>query len=83
MNGHWVDIKAHDGGSFGAYVSTPPKVATAPNGQGPGIVLIQEIWGVNQHIRDVADSYALDLAIADFDHEKHGGVDRAVLLHAD
>ena len=60
MNGHWVDIKAHDGGSFGAYVSTPPKVATAPNGQGPGIVLIQEIWGVNQHIRDVADSYAMD-----------------------
>ena len=60
MNGHWVDIKAHDGGSFGAYVSTPPKAATAPNGQGPGIVLIQEIWGVNQHIRDVADSYAMD-----------------------
>lgn len=56
MNGHWIDIKAHDGGSFGAYVSTPPK-ATAG---GPGIVLIQEIWGVNQHIRDVADQYAMD-----------------------
>lgn len=54
MNGHWIDIKAHDGGSFGAYVSTPP------TGKGPGIVLIQEIWGVNQHIRDVADSYAMD-----------------------
>ncbi len=54
MNGHWVDIKAHDGGSFGAYVSTPP------TGSGPGIILIQEIWGVNQHIRDVADSYAMD-----------------------
>jgi carboxymethylenebutenolidase len=56
MNGHWIDIKAHDGGSFGAYVSTPPK-ATAG---GPGIILIQEIWGVNQHIRDVADQYAMD-----------------------
>ena len=56
MNGHWIDIKAHDGASFGAYVSTPPK-ATAG---GPGILLIQEIWGVNQHIRDVADQYAMD-----------------------
>lgn len=54
MNGHWVDIKAHEGGSFGAYVSTPP------TGVGPGIMLIQEIWGVNQHIRDVADAYAMD-----------------------
>lgn len=57
MNGHWIDIKAHDGGSFAAYVSTPPKAAQAG---GPGIVLIQEIWGVNQHIRDVADQYAMD-----------------------
>jgi carboxymethylenebutenolidase len=56
MNGHWIDIKAHDGASFGAYVSAPPK-ATAG---GPGIMLIQEIWGVNQHIRDVADQYAMD-----------------------
>jgi carboxymethylenebutenolidase len=56
MNGHWIDIKAHDGGSFGAYVSTPPKDTAG----GPAIVLIQEIWGVNQHIRDVADQYAMD-----------------------
>ena len=56
MNGHWIDIKAHDGGTFGAYVSTPPKDTAG----GPGIVLIQEIWGVNQHIRDVADQYAMD-----------------------
>ena len=56
MNGHWIDIKAHDGGTFGAYVSKPPKDTAG----GPGIVLIQEIWGVNQHIRDVADQYAMD-----------------------
>jgi len=54
MNGQWIDIKAHDGGSFGAYMSTPPK------GNGPGLVVIQEIWGVNEHIRDVADQYAMD-----------------------
>ena len=57
MNGHWIDITAPDGGSFGAYVSTPPKAAQTG---GPGIVLIQEIWGVNQHIRDVADQCAMD-----------------------
>ncbi len=56
MNGHWIDINAHDGGTFAAYVSTPPKHTAS----GPGIVLIQEIWGVNQHIRDVADQYAMD-----------------------
>jgi len=54
MNGQWIDIKAHDGGSFGAYLSTPPK------GRGPGLIVIQEIWGVNQHIRDVADQFAMD-----------------------
>ena len=56
MNRHWIDIKAHDGGSFGAYVSTPPRDTAG----GPSIVLIQEIWGVNQHVRDVADQYAMD-----------------------
>nr|WP_255640352.1 dienelactone hydrolase family protein [Aquitalea palustris] len=30
-----------------------------PTGSGPGIVLVQEIWGVNEHIRAVADQYAL------------------------
>ena len=28
------------------------------SGSGPGIVLLQEIFGVNGHIRDVADLYA-------------------------
>jgi carboxymethylenebutenolidase len=27
---------------------------------GPGLIIIQEIWGVNEHIRSVADQYALD-----------------------
>jgi len=47
-------IPSHDGQSFGAYLALPPK------GVGPGLVLIQEIWGVNEHIRAVADQYALD-----------------------
>ena len=54
MNSKWIDIKASDGGRFKGYLSLPPL------GKGPGIVLIQEIWGVNRHIRAVADQYALD-----------------------
>jgi len=49
-----LSIPSHDGQSFGAYLALPPK------GVGPGLVLIQEIWGVNEHIRTVADQYALD-----------------------
>ena len=54
MNSRWMDIKAQDGGQFRGYLSLPPK------GKGPGIVLIQEIFGVNSHIRGVADQYASD-----------------------
>ncbi|CDG85355.1 dienelactone hydrolase family protein [Janthinobacterium agaricidamnosum] len=49
----WIDIQAADG-TFGAYLSLPR------GGKGPGIVLIQEIFGVNAHIRSVADQYAAD-----------------------
>jgi carboxymethylenebutenolidase len=40
------------GASFMTYVATPPA------GKGPGIVLIQEIFGVNKVMRDLADGYA-------------------------
>jgi len=53
MNGHWVNIPSAGTTGFGGYLSLPP------TGTGPGIVLIQEIWGVNTHIRAVADQYAL------------------------
>jgi carboxymethylenebutenolidase len=45
-------IKAFDGGEFDAYLSLPA------SGSGPGIVVLQEIFGVNDYIRSVADSYA-------------------------
>ena len=54
MNSKWIDIKTAEGGTFGGYLSLPP------TGRGPGIVLIQEIFGVNAHIRAVADQYAMD-----------------------
>ncbi|MEY4748116.1 MAG: hypothetical protein RIQ60_330 [Pseudomonadota bacterium] len=39
--------------SFDAYLCTPPA------GRGPGLLLLQEIFGVNEHIRGVAEQYAL------------------------
>ncbi len=54
MNGQWIELATPEGESFEGYLSLPP------TGTGPGIVLIQEIFGVNEHIRTVADQYALD-----------------------
>lgn len=54
MNATWIDVRARDGGTYGAYLSLPPA------GQGPGLVLFAEIFGTNRHIRAVADQYALD-----------------------
>ena len=57
-------------GEIGAYLAKP---AGTPKG---GIVVIQEIFGVNQHIRKVTDSFAaqgyLALAPRFFDHIKPG-----------
>jgi len=51
---NWLKLKAQDGHELDAYVSEP---TTEPIG---AIVLIQEIFGINAHIRRVADSYAKD-----------------------
>jgi carboxymethylenebutenolidase len=58
--GTFIDLKAADGFVFPAYVAQP---AGRPRG---GIVVLQEIFGVNSHIRAVADGYAQDgyLAVA-------------------
>ncbi len=53
MSNQMIEIKASDGsGSFQAYLSVPR------SGKGPGLVLAQEIFGVNQTMREVADYYA-------------------------
>jgi carboxymethylenebutenolidase len=53
MNGTTVSIAAADGsGSFSGYLATPA------SGSGPGLILLQEIFGVNRHIRELADLYA-------------------------
>ncbi|WP_291014151.1 dienelactone hydrolase family protein [Hydrogenophaga sp.] len=51
---HVIELTAADGFACPAYVAQP---AGNPKG---GIVLLQEIFGVNSHIRAVADSYAAE-----------------------
>lgn len=50
----WIDMQGGAGAGFGGYLALPPA------GQGPGLVVFQEIFGVNAHIRGVAEQYALD-----------------------
>ncbi len=47
-----ITINAFDGGEFDAYLALPTSQ------RGPGIVLLQEIFGVNQDMRSIADWYA-------------------------
>lgn len=66
--GNFIELKAADGTAFAAYVAQP---AGQPRG---GVVVVQEIFGVNAHIRAVADGYAADgylaVAPATFDRVK-------------
>jgi len=45
----WTDIAP----GFAGYLALPPA------GSGPGLLLWQEIFGVNEHIQAVAEQYAL------------------------
>ncbi len=58
--GKHVTLTAADGQQLDAYVARPRGEALA------GLVVVQEIFGVNAHIRSVADGYAKDgfLAVA-------------------
>ena len=47
-----VSIESFDGGEFGAYIAMPAV------GRGAGLVLLQEIFGVNEVMRATADWYA-------------------------
>ncbi len=58
--GEHITLTAKDGVKIGAYLARP---AGKPKG---GIVVIQEIFGVNHHIKAVTDHYAAQgyLAVA-------------------
>lgn len=50
--GNFQKLQSKDGHQFDAYIAQPQSQARG------GLVLLQEIFGVNSHIREVADSYA-------------------------
>ncbi len=53
MTGTMIDIAAPEGGaSFGGYLALPE------GGSGPGLVILQEIFGINSSLRRVADLFA-------------------------
>jgi carboxymethylenebutenolidase len=52
MAGSFIEVVAQDGGRFNAYMARPAQ------GSGPGLVLLQEIFGINDYMRSMADRYA-------------------------
>jgi len=58
--GKWIELTAADGVTVKGYRADPAGKARG------GLVVVQEIFGVNSHIRDVCDGYAADgyLAVA-------------------
>lgn len=47
-------ITAHDGGTFEAYCAAPD------GGEGPGVLLFQEVFGINDNMRGLADRLAAE-----------------------
>lgn len=56
----WTTVQAEDGHNLDLYVARPTDPPVA------GLVVLQEIFGVNEHIRSVANGFAKDgfLAVA-------------------
>lgn len=52
--GQYIDIPSADGGKFRGYLGLPPA------GKGPGLVLAQEIFGINANMRTTAEMFAKD-----------------------
>ena len=52
MSCEYVDITTDDLSSFSGYLAVPQ------SGRGPGLVLLQEIFGINDYLRKMAERYA-------------------------
>ena len=52
MASRTIEIKAGDGGTFSGYLAVPE------SGSGPGLILGQEIFGINRTMRETADYFA-------------------------
>ena len=54
MTGRFIDISTADGAGLRAYLAVPEA------GSGPGLVLLHTAFGLDRHMRDVADLYAAE-----------------------
>jgi carboxymethylenebutenolidase len=91
--GQQIELKASDGFGFGGYRADAPEESNGGSAKG-ALVVIQEIFGVNRHMRNVCDQFAAkgytSLAPAMFDRAKRdvelgydkAGVDEGVALRA-
>ena len=70
MAGQMVEFQSN-GGTARGYLSTPE------TGSGPGVVVIQEWWGLVPHIKDVADRFAAAGFVALAPDLYHGDVARS------
>src|SRR5947208_14136816 len=57
MAGQMVEFTSN-GGKAGGYLANPEK------GSGPGVIVIQEWWGLVDHIKDVCDRFAAEGFVA-------------------
>lgn len=53
MKGTMIEFAAHtDGATYEGYLAKPD------SGSGPGLIVIQEYWGLVPHVKDLADRFA-------------------------
>ena len=67
MSGEMVTF-ASNGGTAEGYLATPK------SGSGPGLIVLQEYWGLVPHIKDVADRFAAEGFVALAPDLYHGNV---------
>jgi carboxymethylenebutenolidase len=70
MAGRMIEFESN-GGTTSGYLSAPE------SGKGPGVVVIQEWWGLVPHIKDVADRFAAEGFVALAPDLYHGDVARS------
>ncbi len=55
ITGEWINLSVGDGTSMRAYLARPRNAPTAP-----GLMVFQEIFGVNGHIRELCERFAVE-----------------------
>ena len=65
MAGTHIDIRAADGGKFRGYLCLPR------SGKGPGLVVEQEIFGINENVRLVCENYANEGFLSNTEYAIH------------